>query len=162
MRCDRMKMLVIAFSILLALGGCDSLGNFCNPFSQTSATVLIEGDATMHLPAPVVLEGVTIGEVKAQDVDEKNRPYLELCLDKEQAERLDRITVFYIEREDTGKDRLVCQTFPEEDAPANEEMRFLGFGSYSDFIAWRAQSIVKKGVDGFLKALDEAFDSVNK
>jgi len=147
----------LALCLLLAAAGCDSLENFCNPLSQTSATVVMQGAAEISPPVPVTLNGVAIGEVRGKSLDEAGKATLQLCLDHGQAEKLSRLTVFYVDRLESGKgDRLVCQTFPDQDAPASEQMRFLGFASYEDFLAWRAKGIMKKGLDSFLKALDDA------
>lgn len=166
MRASFIGLVPLVLVVLLVLAGCQDLpGGFCNPLSQKSATVVMQGEATIAIPSPVTLNGVAIGEVKKATLDANGRACLELCLDKEHVKRLDKLAVFYIEpaaQGQSGGDRLVCQTFPEENAPPNEELRFLGFDSYASFLSWRAQNIMKKGLDGFLKALDEALDKVNK
>lgn len=153
--------LVALLCALVLLAGCDQLANFCNPMSQTSATVIMQGKADITVPAPVTLNGVSIGEVRGKSLDDGGRAVLKLCLDHDQAEKLDKLTVFYVEHPQQGQqggDQLVCQIFPDENAPANDDMRFLGFPDYSAFLSWRAQGIVKKGVDSFLKALDDALN----
>lgn len=154
--------LTLAVSLVFLSGCGDQLDNFCNPLSQTSATVVMQGEANIRTPAPVTLNGVSIGEVTGKSLDDSGRAMLNLCLDHGQAEKLNKLTVFYVEQSpqgEEGKERLICQIFPDEAAPTNENMRFLGFESYTDFLSWRAQGIVKKGLDGLLNALDEALDS---
>lgn len=152
--------------LLLLQAGCgDQLANFCNPLSQTSATVIMQGRADITPPAPVTLNGVSIGEVRSKSLEENGKAVLSLCLDHGQAEKLDKLTVFYIEHVQQGADkgdRLVCQTFADQNAPASEEMRFLGFESYEAFLAWRARGIMKKGLDSFLNALDDALGQAAK
>ncbi len=156
----RQCLLVVLLCCSALLGACtDEFAGVCNPLTRSTATVLLQGQAALPLPAPVTLNGVPIGKVIKADLNSENRPVLTLCLDKEQAAKLDKATVFYIAQDQQGGGMLVCQPFPEEQAPPAGDLVFLGFDSYATFVSWRAQSIVRKGVDGFLKALDEA---VNK
>jgi hypothetical protein len=147
--------------IVLVFGGC---GDFCNPLGNVTATVVLQGDADLALPAPVTLRGVVIGRVSQVTLDAGNRPVLVLCLEKKPARNLGEPTVFYIDRSGAGAS-LACEPAPvartsdKEKTTTQGERVYLGFSSYEEYLAWRSANLVKEGVSGFLDALDQALGS---
>ncbi len=143
---------------VLFASGC---GDFCNPLDSTKVTVMLQGDARPVPPMAVTLDGEVIGQVKDVSREQGSRPVLTLCMQSKAAEKLNKLTVFYLDS-GNGHVSLACVLASADQADGGqaaekpENMLFLGFSSYDDYLAWKASSIVKKGVSGFLNALDKA------
>jgi len=142
--------------ICLSLGllqGCDK--SFCNPLTSKKATVKLQGKADLPQAAAVTLNGVKIGEVSNAAIDGQGKPTLTLCLDKKGFESLRKITVFYVNKEGAGA-TLAAEPLPDDATPPGDDPVFLGFDSYSTYLSWRTEHIVKKGFSDLLKAIDGA------
>jgi hypothetical protein len=153
----RLFPLALLTSLCLLAGllpqGCGKGG--CNPLTGKSATVKLAGKADLPQGAPVTLNNAKIGEVVNAALDEKGKPVLTLCLEKKGFEALGKSAVFYVAK-DGANTTLVAELLPELPPPPGDELVYLGFDSYPNYLTWRAEHIVKKGVSDLLKAIDGA------
>jgi len=144
---------LLALCSLIFVAGCGK--GACNPLTSKKALVKLQAKADIVVPSPVTLNGVTIGQVTDAALDSQNKPLLSLCLEKKFLEGLRKTTVFYVNKEGAGT-TLVCEVIPDDATPIGDDPVFLGFDSYSNYLAWRTENIVKKGVNDLLKVIDGA------
>ncbi|TVM30833.1 hypothetical protein [Oceanidesulfovibrio marinus] len=151
----RLAAIVGAAIFALGIAACDEVGvgSMCMPLLSREVQVTMDQAMDLPIPAPVMLGGVKIGEVRSKDLLPDNQPVLKLCIEKGRLDNLRRMTIFYVDRNGASP-VLVAEPIPDSgplDTKADTLM-FPGFSSYDKYVAWRAQNLLKQGVDEMLDA----------
>lgn len=113
------------------------------------------GKTELPLGSSVTIQGLPIGKVQTIENGESGEQHLLLCLDNDQADYLNRATLFYVEQNDSDM-ALVCVPGAPDEAPKSKEMLFLGFPTYSELLSWKTKNFLKQGMQQFLDAVDNA------
>ncbi len=148
------QILIMALIVFSCLTGCEFFGG-CNPLSYTKATVRMLGKTDLPIETTVTIQGLPIGKIQKIENTPSGEQHLLLCIANDQAEFLNKATLFYVDESDSGK-TLVCVPGAPKEAPVSKEMLFLGFPSYSELLNWKTKNFLKQGMQQFLDAIDNA------
>ena len=142
----------LIFSVALAF-----LVSACSDCSWSSfkAQVIMDSRVDIRLPAPVTLDGATIGKVVSMEDDGSGRMGLNLCLNSDARDSLTRFTAFYLKAA-PAEDVLICEILAPGPLPEDKDLVFPGFSEYASFFAWRAENVFKEGMEDVLKLLEGA------
>lgn len=144
----------MALALIFCLSGCDFFGG-CNPLSNTKATVRMLAKTDIPRDASVTIQGLPIGKIQKIETSDSGEQHLLLCLDNDQAEYLNKATLFYVDKDGSDK-TLVCVPGAPKEAPFSKEMLFLGFPNYSELLSWKTKNFLRQGMEQFLDAIDDA------
>lgn len=131
------------------------------PPPSPKVTVVMHGDVFVKPPCPVLIAGVEIGTVADKTLDAEGRPVLELNIDPKYLAQLKQSTIFYLNTESAGA-HLIGETLDNTSPQTSGELVFLGFNTYSRFMAWKAVATVKKGWGNLREFIDETLKGLKK
>lgn len=155
-----MRLGIVSSVILIGLfvSGCDHLplpADFCNPLSGVKAKVKMQGASPVAVGTQVLLGGRLLGKVTVVEGSGTAVPVLTLCLDKKRLPELARVTIFYLD--DSAPNGALLTEVEKASGPVpDKDAVFLGFPTYAQYVGFKTRQAVKRGVDDFLRAVDDA------